>query len=77
MNQAVIVKSNLIEVTLNSEFYPDDILEKAIEDYSKLFDIKIDKTKEKLKIILKPKQEIQDNPSIGIVLNKKMLGKVN
>ncbi|MCD6226344.1 MAG: HxsD-like protein [Candidatus Aenigmarchaeota archaeon] len=65
MNQAVIVKSNLIEVTLNSEFYPDDILEKAIEDYSKLFDIKIDKTKEKLKIILKPKQEIQDLQIIG------------
>ncbi len=65
MSQSVLVKNNLIEITLNSEFYPDEALEKAIEDYSKLFDIKSEEKENTLKIILKPKQEISDLQIIG------------
>ncbi|OYT55614.1 MAG: hypothetical protein B6U68_04560 [Candidatus Aenigmarchaeota archaeon ex4484_14] len=55
-NELVVVDGNKIELTINSKVYPEEIIDKAVENYSDVCEIEDRKNEQIHKIILKPKQ---------------------
>ncbi|OYT57187.1 MAG: hypothetical protein DRO96_02965 [Candidatus Aenigmatarchaeota archaeon] len=67
MNDDVVVNENRVELTINSDLYPEEVIDKAIEEYSEVCEVEDRKNEQIHKVILKPKQVVDSKEDLEII----------
>ncbi|MCD6557422.1 MAG: HxsD-like protein [Candidatus Aenigmarchaeota archaeon] len=67
MNDDVVVNENKVELTINSDLYPEEVINKAIEEYSEVCEVEDRKNEQIHKVILKPKQVVDSKEDLEII----------
>ena len=67
MNDDVVVNENRVELAINSDLYPEEVIDKAIEEYSEVCEVEDRKNEQIHKVILKPKQVVDSKEDLEII----------